>query len=429
MHDSAVPRVSPAPRHCSSTSSSHRALVAAEDVLLERLQEVAARARPRARSAPGSTTKSTWISKSRAQIVTSTPSPSPPASASAFATADSLTPNMRSTRRSGSRRAPQHPPHRLRLDARAARAAATRRAGPGSTTTTQRARVEHDAGSRARDAERDRTLGQRRLLAHARGEIRVRASHPLGEAARDPLDLGLERLVDSQPDAGDARDELDRPVVVRRPEPAGDEADVGLERLAQRRLELGGVVADDRDAGGLQPEPERLLGIEGAVQVAPLAPYQLAARHDDGCARARQELGAIVRCPFGGHPDPHARDLHDDVARGGDRERELLRREPLRLAPLERAAVERLAGERAGAHLHERGALRGRDGHALRDDGRAAPRGRLTPCTFGSVGPPNFHAAITSAVRSTIAATAIATSRDSCRSLARRRGRDGARRV
>ena len=39
-----------------------------------------------------SPTRSTWISKSRAQMVASTPLPSPPASASTRATADSLTP-------------------------------------------------------------------------------------------------------------------------------------------------------------------------------------------------------------------------------------------------------------------------------------------------------------------------------------------------
>ena len=45
-------------------------------------------------------------------------------------------------------------------------------------------------------------------------------------------------------------------------------------------------------------------------------------------------------------------------------------------------------------------------------DGVAAG-GTLTPCTFGSSVPPNFQAAITSAVSITIAVTAIATSRDS----------------
>ena len=41
------------------------------------------------------------------------------------------------------------------------------------------------------------------------------------------------------------------------------------------------------------------------------------------------------------------------------------------------------------------------------------PVATLTPCTFGSVGPPNFQAAMTSAVRITIAVRAITTSRDS----------------
>ncbi len=42
-----------------------------------------------------------------------------------------------------------------------------------------------------------------------------------------------------------------------------------------------------------------------------------------------------------------------------------------------------------------------------------ATAGTFTPCTFGSAGPPNFHAAMTSAVSSTMAVTAIATRRDS----------------
>ena len=52
-------------------------------------------------SAAGSATRSTWISKSRAQIVTSSPSPSPPASWNACATCDSPGPKKRSVRRSG----------------------------------------------------------------------------------------------------------------------------------------------------------------------------------------------------------------------------------------------------------------------------------------------------------------------------------------
>ena len=80
MHDSAVAeRAARARGRASRTSSSIGLSVAREEVLLERLDErrlelVGARLRARA-----ATKRSTWISKSRAQIVTSTPSPSPPA--------------------------------------------------------------------------------------------------------------------------------------------------------------------------------------------------------------------------------------------------------------------------------------------------------------------------------------------------------------
>ena len=100
--------------------------------------------------------------------------------------------------------------------------------------------------------------------------------------------------------ACDARHELDRPVVVGRPEATRDEADVGFEPLAQRRLELVRVVADDRDARRLETEAQRFLSVERAVEIGSLAPDELAARHDDCCAGARQELGVIVRCPLAG---------------------------------------------------------------------------------------------------------------------------------
>jgi hypothetical protein len=50
-----------------------------------------------------------------------------------------------------------------------------------------------------------------------------------------------------EPHARRAREQLDRPVVVRRAEPAGDDEQVVVEPFAQRLLEVGGVVADDRD--------------------------------------------------------------------------------------------------------------------------------------------------------------------------------------
>ncbi len=142
--------------------------------------------------------------------------------------------------------------------------------------------------------------GQGRLLAHALGEIRIRAAHPLGEAPRDLLDLAREPGVDGESSFRHAGDELDRPVVVRRPEAAGDEADVCLERARQRGLELVGVVADDRDLRGLQAQQERLTGIERSVQVCSLPAHQLAAGHDDGGPGAAQERGEIVRRPLFG---------------------------------------------------------------------------------------------------------------------------------
>ena len=57
-----------------------------------------------------------------------------------------------------------------------------------------------------------------------------------------------------------------------------------------------------------------------------------------------------------------------------------------------------------------------------------AAGGTLTPCTCGSAVPPNFQAANTRAVSTTIAITAIATSLDS-RCWRWRRPRFGTRRV
>ena len=313
--------------------------------------------------------RSTWISKSRAQIVTSTPSPSPPASASAFATADSLAPKNRSTRRSGSRRAREHALQRLRLDR--PRPQALQLAGRTRQHDDHaRARVEDDARGRAGDAERERPLREASPACGRRREIRVRAAHPLGEPARDLLDLGLESLVEHERPPGHARHELDRPVVVRRPESARDEADIGLESFAQGGLELGRIVADDRDPRGLEPEPERLPRVERAVQISPLAANELASRYDDGGARAVQEAGETVRRPLCGTLTrvPATRTT---TLRGDATDSESLRdANRLRLPSLERAAVERLACAGADPHLHERGPLRRRHRDAVRDRSR-----------------------------------------------------------
>src|SRR5204862_7789251 len=84
------------------------------------------------------------------------------------------------------------------------------------------------------------------------------------------------------------RDQLDRAVVVGRPEAARDAAEVGLEPLSQRGLELAGVVADDRDPRGLEAETQQLGGEKRPVQVAPVTADELTAGDDDEAARAAQ---------------------------------------------------------------------------------------------------------------------------------------------
>ena len=140
-----------------------------------------------------------------------------------------------------------------------------------------------------------RALGQGRLLADAGREVRVRPPQALGDHPRDRLDLALEPLVDDELLPGHARDHLDRSVVVRRAEAAGDEAEVRLEPLPERLLEILRAVADDRDPLGVEPEPHDLGGEEGPVPVLAVAADELAARDDDRRPRAGVK-GVPGRC-------------------------------------------------------------------------------------------------------------------------------------
>ena len=187
----------------------------------------------------------------------------------------------------GFTRAREHRPHRLRLERpRPEPLQLARR--PGQHDDRATLGLEHERRRRAGDPDDERALRQRRLLAHARCEVGVRPSEPLGDRAGDRLDLRLEPLVDDELATRRTRDELDGPVVVGRPEAARDAAEIGLEPLAQRCLELGRVVADDRDPRRLDAEPQQLRGEERPVQVAPVAADELAAGDDDEAARAAQ---------------------------------------------------------------------------------------------------------------------------------------------
>ena len=95
----------------------------------------------------------------------------------------------------------------------------------------------------------------------------------------------LELRVDAERRPRDLRDELDGAIVVRRPEPARDEADVGLLRRSEHALEIRWIVPDDHDRAGDEAERERLPRVERPVAVGSLAAHELAARDDDRRAR------------------------------------------------------------------------------------------------------------------------------------------------
>ena len=173
---------------------------------------------------------------------------------------------------------------------------------------------EHEARRGSGDADHERAGRQRRLLAHAFGEVAVGPLQTLGDPPGEPLDLRLELRVDGQLEAGGPREHLHRAVVVSRPE----HAEVCLEPFPQRRLQLRGAVADDRDARRLDPQAQQLRSQERPVSIRALAPDELAARHDDDPARARQPVfgarltpcrvtctatvrpppGIVTACPF-----------------------------------------------------------------------------------------------------------------------------------
>ncbi len=102
--------------------------------------------------------------------------------------------------------------------------------------------------------------------------------------------------------SGDAGDELDRAVVVGRPEAARDEADVGCARGAERLLEIDGVVPDDRDPLRHEAERERLPRVERSVPVCPLPADELAAGDDDCRAGAAHTHSAVALVTFSAQP-------------------------------------------------------------------------------------------------------------------------------
>jgi hypothetical protein len=98
----------------------------------------------------------------------------------------------------------------------------------------------------------------------------------------------VELVVHPQLSPGDAREQLDRPVVVGRPQAARGYEQVGAEPIAKRRFELVLSVADDRDPRGLEAELEELAREKGTVSVGPLPADELAAGDDEERPGPRQ---------------------------------------------------------------------------------------------------------------------------------------------
>ena len=288
VHDSAVASVSPRARQRVEHDLLDRPLVAREQVLLERLGERALRApRPRL-GARLDEQVDVDLELPRADRRLD------PVSVAAGVGERLARPPTRSRRRSAAHGAPAAAPARARAAparsrARAATAAAARDGGPGQHDDRAAAGVEHQPGRRPGETERDRALRERRLLAHARLEVGVRPVQPLGDHARDGADLLVQPVVEHELPAGDPRDELDRAVVVRRPEPAGDEAEVGAQRpRASAASSSSGRSPTIVIRAGSSPSDERLRGEERAVQVRALAADELAAGDDDRGPRPRR---------------------------------------------------------------------------------------------------------------------------------------------
>jgi hypothetical protein len=115
------------------------------------------------------------------------------------------------------------------------------------------------------------------------------------------LDLPLELGIDHQLAAGHARQRLDRAIVVRRPETAGDEAEIRLDACPQGVLQLCRSVPDDDDPRRTNAQRDKLASEKRAIQVAAVTSDELAACDDDDRPRVglRQVAGGAFVIVFG----------------------------------------------------------------------------------------------------------------------------------
>ena len=86
--------------------------------------------------------------------------------------------------------------------------------------------LQDETGSCPGKSEVDRTLRNGRLLANSVLEVDVRTAAATRERTRDRSDLRVQLVVQMQLHTGDPRDQLDGPIVVRRSESSGDDAQI-----------------------------------------------------------------------------------------------------------------------------------------------------------------------------------------------------------
>jgi len=122
---------------------------------------------------------------------------------------------------------------------------------------------------------------------------------PCAKSAYGRPNRSAMRRVHDHAAARHACHQLHRPVVVRRPEPAGDHAEVEAEALPQRCLELVRPVADDDDPRKVEAEGEQLAGQKRTVRVREHAVDELASCDDDRGARPVQAVAVEALMPLG----------------------------------------------------------------------------------------------------------------------------------
>ena len=202
--------------------------------------------------------------------------------------------------------APEHAAHRIGLE----------RTGPQSLKLTWRAR-KHDDDALAEvedeprrgpgEPERDGAFRSSRLFAHARGKGVERPAEPFRDRARDGADLVLELFVEHQRPPGGPRHNLDRAIVVRRPEAPGDDAEISVQRFSERMLEIVDAVTDDPNRPWLKAETDDLGCEKRPVAVLTLAADELRAGCDDCRAGAAQDVARRILCEVTTNVEPFGR--------------------------------------------------------------------------------------------------------------------------